>query len=317
MNTSIYILTPCLNAVTTIDKTIWSIISQEGGVNIHYHIQDGGSNDGTLEKLVEWRIKIASMQDYLPSKVIFSFNSSKDDGMYEAIQAGFCAMNIPSNCIMGWCNADDTIWPGAFSHIDTISRHFPEVDWLSGWSSAFDEAGRFLSVNKDTFFPREILAAGMANGQDWPHLQQESTFWRKRLWDKVGGVNSTLKLAGDWDLWRRFAEHEELFHIDRQLGSFHFRKGQKSSDIFNYWGECARLMPMNDRKSAYRLQVKQSPAVQVSRISITEGGGLTTKTESTPISFLWDNFLCLTLSSKRYFRNLRKRRRLTVVTLNS
>ena len=50
----IYITTPCLNSFETINQTIRSIVSQSGNFSIRYHIQDGGSHDGTLQKLEEW-----------------------------------------------------------------------------------------------------------------------------------------------------------------------------------------------------------------------------------------------------------------------
>ena len=51
MPQTIYMVTPSLNAAETIDDTIWSILSQRGAGNIRYHIQDGGSTDGTIVKL--------------------------------------------------------------------------------------------------------------------------------------------------------------------------------------------------------------------------------------------------------------------------
>jgi hypothetical protein len=35
---------------------------------------------------------------------------------------------------------------------------------------------------------------------------QQCCFWRKSLWDNVGGVDESLQLLMDYDLWFRFAE---------------------------------------------------------------------------------------------------------------
>ncbi len=51
----LFIVTPSRNAVATIDQTILSVVSQAGNFAIRYHIQDGGSTDGTLERIAEWR----------------------------------------------------------------------------------------------------------------------------------------------------------------------------------------------------------------------------------------------------------------------
>lgn len=308
MTTQIYLLTTCLNSAATIDKTIWGIASQDGGIDIRYHVQDGGSTDGTLEKLAEWKVRLDSLRGKLPCRVDFSFDSQRDGGMYEGIRNGFAHMNIPDDGLMGWCNADDVIWQGCLAHVTRVGREFPETQWLTGWSTAFDELGRIGWVDQHTFFPRQILAAGLANGLHWPHLQQESTFWRKQLWDKVGGVDPAFKLAGDWDLWRRFAQHEELVHVDRQLGAFYFRKGQKSSDLARYSGECEACRPTVTRIEEYRRLMSDRPVLGVTRIKVGEDGVLRRDSEAlTPL--VSDRVRAALLPLSYYFRKIRRRHR--------
>jgi hypothetical protein len=308
MNPQIYFLTPCLNSAATIDKTIWGIASQEGGCVIRYHVQDGGSTDGTLERLEHWKKRFESLRGQLPSRIDFSFSTQRDGGMYEGIRNGFAHMRIPDDALMGWCNADDVIWQGCLAHIIRVGREFPEAQWLTGWSTAFDELGRFCWTDRHTFFPRQILAAGLANGRHWPHLQQESTFWRKRLWDKVGGVDPTFKLAGDWDLWRRFAKHEELVHVDRQLGAFYFRKGQKSSDAARYSGECEACRPMATRMSEFRRLLSTHPILGVTRIKADENDVLRRHDDALS-SLIPDKVRATLMPPSYYFRRLRRRHR--------
>lgn len=306
MTEQLHLLTPCLNAAATIDRTIWGVVSQEGGVAIRYHVQDGGSTDGTLEKLSAWRERIGRMRDELPSRVEFTFDSRPDRGMYEAILRGFEMMRTPAEAMMGWCNADDVLWQGSLAHVARVGREFPETRWLTGWSTSFDERLRFNWLEKNTFFPRQVLAAGLANGRHWPHLQQESTFWRKGLWDKVGGVDPSFRLAGDWDLWRRFAQHEELVHVDRQLGAFYFREGQKSADVSAYQAECEARCPMPSRLKAYRGLVSAAPRMETLRIGPGEGGALRRRLLCLDSS-LSESLRLNLLPAMSYFRKLRRR----------
>ncbi|HKZ80578.1 MAG TPA: glycosyltransferase, partial [Pyrinomonadaceae bacterium] len=62
-----YIVTPVRNAVQTIDATIWSIVSQAGDIHIHYHVQDGQSDDGTLEKIEAWARRLEKVSGDLPA----------------------------------------------------------------------------------------------------------------------------------------------------------------------------------------------------------------------------------------------------------
>lgn len=64
MNNTIYIVTPCRNAKTTLNETINSIVSQSGNFYIRYHVQDANSTDGSLEILQNW--KVLSIADNTP-----------------------------------------------------------------------------------------------------------------------------------------------------------------------------------------------------------------------------------------------------------
>jgi hypothetical protein len=253
---SIYIVTPVRNAARTIDATIWSVISQAGDLDIHYHVQDGASTDGTFEKIHAWAAKIEQSSVVLPSRVYFSFSSEPDLGMYDAINKGFANMAIPPDSFMSWCNADDALWPGALDAVTRLGRDLPDVDWLMGWSAWFDDLNRFTAIEQSPRYPQAVLIAGMADGIHWPFVQQESTFWRKRLWDKAGGLDATLRLAGDWDLWVRFARLTPLTHIHRQLGAFYVRPGQQSSDMTTYRSEMDRIVPQNSRQGELRNSVR-------------------------------------------------------------
>ena len=247
-----YIVTPVRNAVRTIDATIWSVVSQLGDIHISYHVQDGQSSDGTLEKVVAWAQRLEKIHRELPARVTFTFASEADNGMYDAICKGFARMDIPSDAFMGWCNADDALWPGSLDTVVSLANDLPTVDWIMGWQAWFDDNSRFIAIDRNPHFPRSIVSAGLADGIHWQFIQQESTYWRKRLWDKVGGLNPLLRLAGDWDLWHRFAGHASLVHMQRQLGAFFVRPGQQSANLPAYWTEVNRLVPMATRQKNFR-----------------------------------------------------------------
>ena len=61
-------------------------------------------------------------------------------------------------------------------------------------------------------------------------IQQQSTFWRRTLWEQAGGkVDDTLDLAGDFELWARFFKYADLYTIDEPLGVFRFQPAQKTA----------------------------------------------------------------------------------------
>ena len=63
-----------------------------------------------------------------------------------------------------------------------------------------------------------------------PVIQQESTFWRRSLWEKAGSTMRTdLKFAGDLELWMRFFRFSQLYTVDSLLGGYRQHGNQKAT----------------------------------------------------------------------------------------
>jgi glycosyltransferase involved in cell wall biosynthesis len=152
--------------------------------------------------------------------------SEPDKGLYDAIQKG---MKVATGEIMGWLNADDLHHAGSLFTLAEIFNAFPQVEWLMGNPSYFDEKGRIIhcyGISRVCKYDYMLHLGG------W--LQQESTFWRRTLWEKAGGyVSQQYKYAGDFELWSRFFDHAPLCITDTLLAGFRFRsKGQLTLEHF-------------------------------------------------------------------------------------
>src|SRR5690606_16158701 len=93
-------------------------------------------------------------------------------------------------------------------------------------------------VNRIYFYNKEHLEHGR-------YIQQESTFWRRALWELAGGYMSTrYKLAGDFELWIRFFKYARLHCVDALLGAFRLTgNGQASRDNYaDYVGETLHIL---------------------------------------------------------------------------
>ena len=61
-------------------------------------------------------------------------------------------------------------------------------------------------------------------------MPQETLFWRRRVWDQVNGLDTSLQFALDWDLLLRFQSAGAVVrHIPRFLGAFRLHSNQKSA----------------------------------------------------------------------------------------
>ena len=250
------IVTPTLNSEQYLDETIASVVNQAGDFSIRYHVQDGGSKDGTIAILEAWQARLASgTVPILCKGITFSFSVSRDGGMYQAINRAFVTARTgleDALSVMGWINSDDRLAPGAFATISALMADLPEVDFLTSRVSLINERGGTLSIESPIAFDRAKLAAGDNDGRDGPFVMQEGTFWTTALWDKVGGLDESFRLAGDWDLWRRIAQHTSLTTIDALLGFHRRRPGQLSESLDRYYAEIDQL-PAEKAKGTFSL----------------------------------------------------------------
>lgn len=254
--TKIFVVTPCLNAAETIERTLASVVFQAGGFELFYHVQDGGSDDATLDMLRDWKRRIEERQ--LPifcSALHFSYASEGDEGMYDAIARGFEKFDLQPKDWMTWINADDILSPGACATIHAVDAdaNAKEISWVGGTAAtASDDA---IATHSERPLASEVIRLGLADGAHWGFVQQEGTFFRNSLWRSVDLENDfkRFRLAGDWNLWRSFAMAEALYQTTFPLGVFRHRPQQLSQQHREeYLKEIDNVVPYQDRSARLR-----------------------------------------------------------------
>lgn len=234
----ICIVTPVFNGEAYIDETIYSIVTQAGHFYIRYHIQDGQSSDTTLDKVKAWQRRLQDNQMPLLCKGIeFTFACASDRGMYDAINQAVANINLEDHDYMTWINADDRLAPGALAAVADIFTTFDRIHWLGGRASLINDQGITTHLHSPAPFSQRAIAAGLHDGRKLPFIMQEGTFWRGWLWRKVNGVRDSLKLAGDYDLWKRFAQDTNYVLVDTVLATHRRRPGQLSGAMESYHAE--------------------------------------------------------------------------------
>lgn len=226
----ISIVTPSYNSGRFIEKTIISVVEQSYS-NCEYIVVDGGSQDETVSILQKYSGKISS------------WVSEPDQGQYDAIQKG---LDKSTGDILCWLNSDDMLLPEALDLVASIFHQLPEVEWISTLKpGTWDANGFFMGHNhipgfsKQAFMDGYYLPGTLRRGN---FIQQESTFWRRSLWERSGAkIPQSFDLAGDFALWSRFYNYAELYGVDYPLAGFRIVQGQKSEAIEKYINE-ARLV---------------------------------------------------------------------------
>ena len=211
----ISIVTPSYQQGNFIERTIQSVLDQSYP-NLQYFIQDGGSRDSTVEVLKQYEDKVSG------------WTSEKDSGQSQAINLGLAHTDGE---IMAWLNSDDLLLPGALHAVAVYFNRHPNVDVVYG--------NRLLIDENDMEIGRWILPGHNSEVLSWAdYVPQETLFWRRRIWEKVGGkIDESFRFAMDWDLLVRFRDAGARFgHIPKFLGAFRIHEHQKTSASINEIG---------------------------------------------------------------------------------
>jgi glycosyltransferase involved in cell wall biosynthesis len=222
----ISVVTAVRNGMPWIQDTVHSVLAQRVA-NLEYIVLDGASTDGTAEWLASRRDRFAY------------YHSRPDAGQYAAIAEG---LSRTSGDVMGWINGDDMLMPWALQVVEAIFAAYPDVQWVSGQPAFLNAASECIAIMPiAASYPRRYIANGWFRQGLLGYLMQETMFWRRSLWEKVGGLDLQWDLAADFDLWMRFAEKAELTSVAAPLGAFRLRGDQnRSRQGTGYHDEVAR-----------------------------------------------------------------------------
>jgi glycosyltransferase involved in cell wall biosynthesis len=250
----ISIVTPSYNQNRYLERSMRSVLEQEVG-DLEYIVVDGGSTDGSVETIRKQSARLAG------------WVSRPDRGYADALNEGFAKS---SGEIMGWLNSDDMLTPWALRVAESIFSALPGVEWITTqYPLVMDDAGMVIAARHAEGYNAEAFYRGrnvsLVPGFYSTVIQQESTFWRRSLWERAGGrMDDSLRMAGDFELWARFFQHAELHAVAVPLGCFRFQKQSITSSAMDaYLGECRAVLRRHSRAAPSRLELAARRAARV------------------------------------------------------
>ena len=188
-----------------------------GRILLDYIVVDGGSTDGSVERLIE----------YTKGRQDVRIVSERDMGMYDALAKGF---RLAVGDITCYLNAGDLWTPWCLDTVTAIFDTFAEVSWITGYDGYYNSDGAMIATRWPPRYTRRLITRGVY-GPLLPAIQQETTFWRSSLVDLLDFKQlASYRLAGDAYLWRTFAKTTRLMMVRAVLGGFRYHGGHLSDD---------------------------------------------------------------------------------------
>jgi glycosyltransferase involved in cell wall biosynthesis len=182
MSHRVTVVTPSFNQGRFLSRTVRSVLDQQFDGELEYLVRDGGSRDETVSILRGFGERI----DWI---------SAPDGGQADAVNQ---ALGRATGDIVGWLNSDDIYYPGAIAQACAAFDADPAADLVYGNANHIDEQDRVLDP-----YPVE----------DWNpdrlvytcYLCQPAVFFRKRVIERFGVLDGTLRYAMDYEYWLRLA----------------------------------------------------------------------------------------------------------------
>lgn len=229
--TRISVITVALNPGDSLLRTIASILTQDLP-GLEWVVVDGGSRDGTLERLRG----LARGPDILVSE--------PDHGIADAMNKG---VRLATGAAVVFMNAGD-----AFAEPASLSRLVAGWDrqrhpWAFGdsWVHAADGRELYLRSAPDTGF-RQLL--GRRCG-----VQHAAAIVERTLFDRLGPFDAAFRLTFDYEFWVRCFAHDALpQHVPGAVSRFYL--GGVSGSIARRDGEWRQARARHGRLNPWPIE---------------------------------------------------------------
>ncbi len=173
------IAVPSLDQGRYLNDALASIFQQD--LPLEVFVLDGGSTDGSVEIIAGWADRLAG------------WRSHPDLGQSAAINEGIAAGRAPFVC---WVNSDDWLLPGGLKALLRGLEAAPQASAAYGRAWNYFEKSRSRSPAWVQPFSERWFAI-------YCFITQPATLIRRSAWERIGGLDPSLQMAMDYDLWWR------------------------------------------------------------------------------------------------------------------
>lgn len=183
----ITVVVPSYNQGRYLEATLQSIFEQD--VPLEVFVLDGGSNDESASIIEQWRPRLTWAR------------SAPDAGQSAAINEGIA---LGKAKYVYWLNSDDLLLAGGLRTLLAALEAQPGAPVAYGRVWNLDQVSQSRRAVWVQPFSERTLARRCI-------ISQPGALIRRSAWEAVGGLDESLNLAMDYDLWWKLYKHTGAF----------------------------------------------------------------------------------------------------------
>ncbi|MCL1857587.1 MAG: glycosyltransferase [Kiritimatiellaeota bacterium] len=179
MGTRFWIVTPSYNSLVWLKRCLPSVRDQASqGIQVHHHVQDAASTDGTPAYLKNYAERVAADAS-AKGRYSFSYASAKDNGMYDAINQGWDKAGDDVD-VLAHLNCDEQYAPEALAKMATYFERHAHVDIAFADMIVIDKNGEYV-CHRRTLKPHGWESLFCCVGFTATTFQRASVFQKRNV----------------------------------------------------------------------------------------------------------------------------------------
>lgn len=208
MTVQITVAIPSFNQGVYLQSTLDSVYAQD--VSLEICIADGGSTDESVQVIEHNRNRLRWYQ------------SAKDEGQSNAVNIAVKNGSAPYIC---WLNSDDVLAKGALKTMVSYLDANPAVPAVYGKGLYIDAKGTQIGEYFTQPFSWKTLSRRCV-------VCQPAVLIRRSVWESLGGLDESLHMSMDYDLWWRiYTTYGEMEYLNNYFAKSRLHKNTKTNSF--------------------------------------------------------------------------------------